>query len=214
MGFPATIDIARTDLFSTEEELRSKYTEVLVNRLLRLRDLYNWYLSNPDAKDKIFVDNDIERYKISKVEAYDDLKIIKSVLPNLAQSSRDFHRWRFNEMILETYKMAKARKDTKTMEKAATSYAKFNRVDLEDEQAVPYDMIVVQPFTATNDPTVLGIKPIPNLRDKINTLLAKYTAETIDIEDVEFEEVDLEEDELFGKENTETYGEEKERGLL
>lgn len=200
MGFPATIDIARTELFSPESELRGKYTDVLVNRLLRLRDLYNWYLSNPDAKDKVFVDQDIERYHIGKVEAYDDLKIIKTVLPNLAESSRDFHRWRFNEMILETYKMAKARKDTKTMEKAATSYAKFNRVDLEDEQAVPYDMIVVQPFTATDDPTVLGIKPIPNLKEKIKSMLDKYSAETIDIEDVDYEEVDLEEQELFGKE--------------
>ena len=32
--------------------------------------------------------------------------------------------------------MAKKRKDTKTMEKAASSYAKFNCIDLEDEQAV------------------------------------------------------------------------------
>lgn len=196
---PSTLDAARRDLFSPEAELRERYAEVLVTRLLRLRDMYSWYLGNPEAKDKVFVDTVMERYKIHRVEAYDDLKIVKAVLPNLTQSSRDFHRWRYNEMILETYKMAKARKDTKTMEKSATSYAKFNRVDLEDEQAVPYDMIVVQPFTATSDPTVLGIKPIPNLREKINSLLTKYTAETIDIEDVEYEEVDIEEKDLFGE---------------
>ena len=96
--------------------------------------------------------------------------------------------------------MAKKRKDTKTMEKAASSYAKFNRVDLEDEQVVPYDMIVVQPFTATDDPTVLGIKPIPNIREKIRTLLNKYRAENIDIEDIEYEEADLEEADLFNME--------------
>ncbi len=101
------------------------------------------------------------------------------------------------EMLLETYRMAKARKDTKTMERAAASYAKYNRVDLEDEQALPYDMIVVQPFTATSDPTVLGLKPIPNLQSKIDKLLAKYRAETIDIEDIEYEEADLEESIYF-----------------
>ena len=106
-------------------------------------------------------------------------------------------------MILETFQMAKKRKDTKTMEKAASSYAKFNRVDLEDEQVVPYDMIVVQPFTATDDPTVLGIKPIPNIREKIRTLLNKYRAENIDIEDIEFEEADLEEADLFNVEKKE-----------
>lgn len=68
-------------------------------------------------------------------------------------------------MILETYQMAKKRKDTKTMGKAATSYAKFNRIDIEDEQSVPYHMIVVQPFFPTTDPRVVGItyaKNIPN----------------------------------------------------
>ena len=94
-------------------------------------------------------------------------------------------------MILETYQMAKKRKDTKTMERAATSYAKFNNVNVEDEQSVPYDMIVVQPFTATDDPTVLGIKPIPNIDKKIASLIDKYRAESIDIDDIEYEEADI-----------------------
>ena len=123
--------------------------------------------------------------------AYDDLKIIKSVLPHITQASRDYHRWKYNEMILETYQMAKKRKDTKTMERAATSYAKFNNVNVEDEQSVPYDLIVVQPFTATMDPTVLGIKPIPNIDKKITELIAKYRAESVDIDDIEFEEPDI-----------------------
>lgn len=87
--------------------------------------------------------------------------------------------------------MAKKRKDTKTMERAATSYAKFNNVNIEDEQSLPYDMIVVQPFTATQDPSVLGIKPIPNIDKKISQLIEKYRAESIDIDDIEFEEPDL-----------------------
>ena len=95
-------------------------------------------------------------------------------------------------MIVETYQMAKKRKDTKTMERAASSYAKYNRIDVEDETAVPYDVIVVLPFTATNDPSVLGIKPIPNIQEKIQAMLKKYRAESMDIEDVEFEEADLE----------------------
>ena len=83
------------------------------------------------------------------------------------------------------------------MERAAASYAKYNRVDLEDEQAVPYEMIVVQPFVATSDPSVLGIKPIPNIQKKISDMISKYRAETLDIEDVELEEADLEFDLLF-----------------
>ncbi len=191
------IDACRIDLFTSEDELRLKYTEAIVLRVLRIREEYTWFLSNPDAKDRQFVENAISRHGINKTQAYSDLAIVKALLPHLAQASRDFHRYRFNEMILETYQMAKNRKDSKTMEKAASSYAKFNRVDLEDEQAVPYDLIVVQPFTATDDPSVLGIKPLPNLNERIAELLHKYQAENIDIEDIEFEEPDLEENALF-----------------
>ena len=77
------------------------------------------------------------------------------------------------------------------------AYGKLNRVDLEDEQAIPLDQILVQPFTATDDPRVLGIEPIPNIAEKISAMIEKYRRETIDIEDVEFEEYDLELDTLF-----------------
>ncbi len=191
------IDACRLDLFTVEEELREKYDMRIVARILRVREEYNWFLSNPDAKDRQFVETVMSRHGINKTQAYSDLAIIKALLPMMSQASRDFHRYRYNEMILETFQMAKKRKDTKTMEKAASSYAKFNRVDLEDEQAVPYDLIVVQPFTATDDPSVLGIKPLPRLQERIQQLLHKYRAENMDIEDIEYEEADLEEKSLF-----------------
>lgn len=203
MAYPNALELCRSDLFTKEDELRQAYPQLLVDKVLRVRDMYNWCIANPDAKDRQFVEQELSRYDISKVVAYSDLAIVKTLLPTLATASRDFHRWRYNEMILETYQMAKKRKDTKTMEKAASSYAKYNRIDLEDEQAVPYEMIVVQPFTATSDPTVLGIKPIPNINDKIKAMLNKYRAETIDIEDITFEETDLEEESLFPPQNKE-----------
>ena len=208
MAFPNALELCRTDLFTKEDELRQAYPQLLVDKVLRVRDMYNWCIANPDAKDRQFVEQELSRYDISKVVAYSDLAIVKTLLPTLASASRDFHRWRYNEMILETYQMAKKRKDTKTMEKAASSYAKYNRIDLEDEQAVPYEMIVVQPFTATSDPTVLGIKPIPNINDKIKAMLNKYRAETIDIEDISYEEADLQESELFPVEKLDTQTEE------
>ena len=197
MGFPNINEIARTDLFTNEGELRSRYPDVLVDRVLRVRDMYLWSTANPEAKDRQFIETAVGRYGISRVTAYADLAVVKTLLPTIGTSTRDYHRWRYNEMIIETYQMAKKRKDTKTMERAASSYAKYNRIDVEDESAVPYDVIVVQPFTATSDPSVLGIKPIPNIQDKIQAMLKKYRAESMDIEDVEFEEADLELDTLF-----------------
>jgi hypothetical protein len=197
MPLPAIIDVATRDLFTSEQELRTKYTDAQVVHVIRLRDMYNWMLSNPDAHDRQFVEQCRSRYQLSRSQSYEDLALIKRLLPALTQASRDFHRWKANEMLLETYRMAKARKDTKTMERAASSYAKYNRVDLEDEQAMPYDKIVIQPFTATSDPSVLGIRLIPHLDEKIAALLRKYGSE--DIEDIEYEEADLEEEELFAQ---------------
>ena len=197
MPTPSALEVCRTDLFTKEDELRERYPQSVVDKVLRVREMYSWFISNPDCTDREFVAELLQRHDISKVTAYSDLAVVKTLLPLLASSSRDFHRWRFNEMIMNTYKMAQKRKDTKSMERAAASYAKYNRVDLEDEQAVPYEMIVVQPFVATSDPSVLGIKPIPNIQKKISDMIAKYRAETLDIEDVEFEEADLEFDNLF-----------------
>lgn len=197
MSLPNTIEVCKANLFTKEDELRNLYPQTLVDKVLRVREMYNWFISNPDGTDREFVAELLQRHSVSKVTAYSDLAIVKSLLPMLASASRDFHRWRFNEMIINTYKMAEKRKNTKTMERAAASYAKYNRVDLEDEQVVPFEMIVVQPFVATSDPSVLGIKPIPNIQQKISDMIAKYRAETLDIEDVEFEEADLEFDTLF-----------------
>ncbi len=191
MPFPSVHDIIQSDFFTPEEALRDRFPAAAVERVLRLRQMYNWFMSNPESKDKEFVDEEISRFAVSKTLAYDDLKVIKAVLPHITEASRDYHRWKYNEMILETYQMAKKRKDTKTMERAATSYAKFNNVNVEDEQSVPYDLIVVQPFTATDDPSVLGIKPIPNIDRKIAALIDKYRQESIDIDDIEYEEADI-----------------------
>ena len=197
MPIPNTLDICRKDLFANEDKLREEYPEVVVVRVLRIRDMYLWTVADPEAKDRQFVEELLNRYDVSRVMAYKDLGIVKSLLPSISAASRDFHRWRFNEMILETYQMAKKRKDTKTMEKAASSYAKNNNVAMEEEAKIPYELLLVQPFVPTMDPSVLGITPIPNLQEKIDAMLEKYKRETIDIEDVTFEEADLEEDIYF-----------------
>ena len=209
MPLPSIIDIARDDLFTSRNELEEKYAISQVEHLLRLRDMVTWSIANPDAKDRQFVDVIMQRYGLSMVTAYADLKIIKAILPNMAESSREYHRWRYNEMILETYQMAKKRKDTKTMEKAASSYAKFNRIDVEDEAAVPYHMIVVQPFFPTTDPRVVGINPIPNIDARIRKLMKELADSHPDTLNIEYEEADLPLEEIFeeDKEDTEQHAE-------
>lgn len=202
---PKIIDVARTDLFTPQSDLEQRFDSKTVSALMRIRDEYQWTLANPDQPDRAFVDTMVARHGMSERAVYADLAIIKQLLPALQSSSREWHRWKANQMLLETYQQAKRRHDTKTMERAAASYAKFNRVDLEDEQVIPYDKIVIQPVVPTLDPSVLGIKPIENVDEVVKRLQEKYTQESRDIEDVEFEEADLEEDILFNNDRTEPH---------
>ena len=207
MPMPDIMDVVRQDLYTSKEEMLEKYAVKQVEHVLRLREMVTWVIANPDAKDRQFVDEIKQRFGISHVTAYADLKIIKSVLPNLAESTRDYHRWRFNEMILETYQMAKKRKDTKTMEKAASSYAKYNRIDVEDETAVPYHMIVVQPFFPTTDPRVVGINPVPNIDERIRKLTKELGESHPDTLNVEYEDADMNFEEIFEEEKQDGNGE-------
>ncbi len=197
MPLPNIIEVCKQDLFTSVTELEEKYNPVTVAKLMRLRDEYLWVLANPDMSDRQFIEEFSDRTGLKNAQLYADLNVIKQVIPALHSASRDWHRHKANEMLIETYQIAKRRKDTKTMERAASSYAKYNRVDLEDEQNMPFELIVVQPFMATQDPSVLGIKPIKDVEKVIKTLLEKYSKESTDVEDVEYEEADLEENELW-----------------
>lgn len=194
---PSPLEACRLDLFTSDQELRDKYPVQIAERVMRLRAMYNYWLANPSMKDRQLRDTIVSTYGVSQSTAYSDINIIHQLVPLLSQKSRDFHRARANEMFLETYNMAKARKDTKTMERTAASYARYNRVDLEDEQAVPYDDIVPQMFAATLDVSVLGIKPIPNAPSYIAKLARELSRDFPDAQDVDFEEFDLEENHLF-----------------
>ena len=197
MPKPNTLEVCRADLFTKESELRERYPEETVLKVMRVRDLYTAFISNPDGTDREFIEWEQKRYGVHRATCYSDLSVVKSLLPMLSTATRDFHRWRTNQMLQDTYTIAKAKQDTRTMAAVAAAYGKLNKIDLEDEKAVPYELLMVQPFMATDDPRVLGIEPIPNIKDKIRSMIEKYRSETIDIEDVEFEEADLELDTLF-----------------
>lgn len=196
MSVPATIDVCEKYLFADISEMSADgLPEVIQQRLLRLRDMYSFWLQFPRKKDLEIVAELELRYKVSKSTAYEDIRIIKRLLGDLAKTTKDYHRYKFCQMIDETYEMAKRIKDARAMGAAANYYGKYTQLDKEDILDKGYDKIVVQPFEPTDDPSVLGIKAIPNIREKIKSKIQQYWSE--DIEDVEFEEVEFNEDEIF-----------------
>lgn len=189
--YDSGLEACRADLYTDSEELYKKYPDALAAKVERVRAMHQWFLSNPAAKDALFISECVSRFGVSRPTAYSDLAIIKALLPHLSESSKEFHRWRYIEMTLRTFEVAEARKDARTMAQAAANYARYLNIDKEEQSDIPIDQIVPQPFIATDDPSVLGIGPVPNIRERMRQLYDKYVKDVVDIEDIEAEEVDI-----------------------
>lgn len=198
MPLPAIIDVARDNLFADARDMqRAGVPQATQEHIFRLRDLYNFWLQHPRIKDKEIILKLQQDYKLGKSQAYSDLSILKLLLGEFQKTSKDYHRYRFIEMINEAYEVARVNKDAKAMATAAAKYAKYTQLDKEDEINFDYDKIAVQAFVPTDDPSVAGFKPVPNLREVIRNTIKKYEKECEYIEYVEVEEADFNPDNIF-----------------
>ena len=77
MPTPSALEVCRTDLFTKEDELRENYPQSVVDKVLRVREMYCWFISNPDSTDREFVVELLQRHDVSKVTAYSDLAVVK-----------------------------------------------------------------------------------------------------------------------------------------
>ena len=66
MATPNIIDVCRADLFTRESELQERYPQVIVDKVLRIREMYNWFISNPDGTDREFVAEVVQRHGVHR----------------------------------------------------------------------------------------------------------------------------------------------------
>ncbi len=193
---PAILDTAKDYLFADADKMRQAgLPEATQRHLIRLRDIYNYWLQFPLTKDRDLVTHIRSAYQLQPSQAYADLRLVKALLGDLQKSTKEYHRYRFIEMINAAYEMARVNRDTKSMVAAADKYAKYTQLDKEDLVDRGFDKIMIQPFKPTDDPSVAGFKPVPNIREKIQKKIASYWNE--EIEDVDYEPVEFNEDEIF-----------------
>ena len=190
------MDIAQRHLFDDRDRMLAEGIPLpTVERIIRLRDVYNYWLSFPSKKDRDIRQELMTRGGISMSQAYEDIRVIKSLLGEFQKTTKDYHRYRFLEMISGAYKTAAEKGDARSMAAAAAQYAKYTQLDKDDDRDKGYDRIVPQKFTFTDDPEVIGIKRVPDHREKIRKTKERYWND--DIVDIDFEEVDFNPDELF-----------------
>lgn len=191
MREPANIDAIIDLMDRTPEEMEAQGVPANVrNRILRLRALYAWWLANPRKTDQELVHKDMQDYKVQRMMAYNDLHLIKLILGNLQNVSKDFARYRFDQMIQQTYDKAEETGDARAMAAAAAAYGKFHQLDKADPVDNGYDQIQPQVFIPTSDPRYLGLKRIPNVMGTIRKLIKKYTDNSMDRIRIESEDYD------------------------
>lgn len=178
------IDIYADNLMLSEDELLEKGIEQqTIRRILRLRDIYNYMLRNPLKKDREYIDyiqaayRDASGKPLSKRKAYEDVEILHAVIGNLQECSKEWHRWRFNNMIMEGYAIALRKEDAAAIAKLAQQYGKYNKLDKEDAHDHGYGEIPRLVFTF--DVAALGFKPIPNVRRVMDELIARFSNSTL-----------------------------------
>lgn len=188
MSLPAKIDDYQLNLFASVDDMNERNVPQHIQvRLLRLRALYTFWLNFPSKTTREMVQQDMTMHPdIKQREAYDDIRLIKILIGNIEAETKEWHRFVFNRRTDEVYRQAMRDHDNRAAEKANADYAKYNRVGEIDPQPFDYDDIIPHQIEPTDDPTVIGIAPVKDLRGKIQRMKRKLGA---DIQDAEFVEI-------------------------
>lgn len=184
MPRPTTLEICKKHLYSDINDVPVAYQE----RIKRLRVGYSHWYEFPTKTETDLRDHLMNEFDIAKSTAYEDIQVIKVLLGDIKNPSKEWIRFQVNAMFDAAYKMARKQKDPKAMVMAADKKAKYNMLDQPDAIELPFDEIVPQPFEPTDDPTPLGLKKDPDIRKKKRKMLEKYASE-IEIIDVPYEEM-------------------------
>jgi len=161
-------------LYKTPDEVDIKFTE---NELVLKRiyeDIFCKWLDKPSLMDKDLIKYLETKYNRSKIQSYRDVAIIKSVLGNVRNASKEWHRYTLIENIKEDRKKAKKAGDIKAMIYADNIYGKYTKLDKDEEGDIPWDQIIPPSFEPSSDVTILGLEKIENLSELRNKLSKKY----------------------------------------
>lgn len=172
---------------SDDELFERRIAQAVVERIHRLRGLYAYWLQFPQKFDQDIVQYDMAMFKVGKSQAYDDLHLVRLILGNLQQASKNFMRWKINQDLEQDLKAARRAGDHRSVAAIEKNRILNNRTDKEDELELEFDKIIPQQFVPVDDPTVLGIKRLPDLRNRIRELVKKYSDNSVQF--AEYEEL-------------------------
>lgn len=183
---PELIDRTQRFLFASEEEMEEAHLpQATRERMIRLRDMYAYWLRHPALADKALVAQLRQQYKVGFTQAYEDLRLLKICLGNLGQVTRQWCQYLFLQRCEEGFAMAREKGDASAFAKVLSALGKFTRLDHDESVGPDYSQIVPQQFELTTDPAVAGFERIENVQERVRLLFDKFKREAQDAEAVE-----------------------------
>lgn len=176
MSLPGNIDQYSEYLPQDSNELRQQMVpEDTIQRIERLRELSSYWRSYPSTSTKELVNRCMQLFKIGRSQAYDDIHVLKILIGNLEATTKEFARWRVNQMIEEDRAAARRDGDWRAVASMQKNYILNNQTDKPDTPDMAFDKIVPLQLEPTDDPSVLGIKAPKNLRARRDKLIKQFS---------------------------------------
>lgn len=176
---PEIIDKVQRLLLAEESEIDAAGLKPGVKeRIMRLREMYFYWIRNPRQNERQIVDVLRKQYELRLSQAYEDAQLLRICIGNIQQVTRQWSQWVFLQRCEEGFEMARKEGNINAFAKMLATFARGTKIAKEENTAPEYDQIVPQQFTVTTDPSVAGFRRIPNIHEKAKKLLQKYAAET------------------------------------
>ena len=176
MSLPVNIDQYAEFLPVDSSELRLQMVpEDTIMRVERLRELSSYWRSYPSTSPKELVSRCMQLFHVGKSQAYDDIHLLKILIGNLEATTKEFARWRVNQMIEEDRAAARRDGDWRAVASMQKNYILNNQTDKPDTPDMAFDKIVPIQLEPTDDPSVLGIKAPKNLRARRDKLIKQFS---------------------------------------
>jgi hypothetical protein len=119
------------------------------------------------------------QFDITIQQAYNDISLLNATFGNLTTAEKNYQRYTANHLIRLGVAAALAGdyRKSKALKGLADSLVKANNLKDEEGEQMPWDEIIPKDESFSIDPEVIGIKKVPNIKEKAEKLLRQYTNE-------------------------------------
>lgn len=184
-------------LFASVDEMKADgLTKAQQERMLRVREMYEYWLRYPQYGDKAIVSEARNRFHISLTQAYEDVRIIKICLGSMNVLSKDYYRWLFLQRCEEAFEMARENQDAKAFTSTLSALGKFTGLDKDDQEKPNYTLIVPQNFEISDNVEDAGLPRIPNVEQKAMAMYKRMRKEAEEAEYIEYQQDNESEDSI------------------